>query len=55
MLLLHNVTADTCVSMNQYAQHPASHTALDGYNTLCRQCHCLRILDEDQGSLFSAC
>ncbi|KAI9191703.1 hypothetical protein LWI28_012279 [Acer negundo] len=28
-LLLHNVTADTCVAMNQYVQHPAAHTALD--------------------------
>lgn len=23
------MTADTCVSMNQYVQHPAAHTALD--------------------------
>uniref|UniRef100_A0A5B7A766 Transmembrane protein n=2 Tax=Davidia involucrata TaxID=16924 RepID=A0A5B7A766_DAVIN len=28
-LLLHNVTADTCVAMNQWVQNPTSHTALD--------------------------
>ncbi|KAM7459539.1 hypothetical protein LguiA_036533 [Lonicera macranthoides] len=28
-LLLHNVTADTCVAMNQWAQNPRAHTALD--------------------------
>ncbi|KAA8525527.1 hypothetical protein F0562_007382 [Nyssa sinensis] len=28
-LLLHNVTADTCVSMNEWVQYPTAHTALD--------------------------
>lgn len=28
-LVLHNVTADTCVAMNQWVQHPLAHTALD--------------------------
>ncbi|GFQ00438.1 hypothetical protein PHJA_002187800 [Phtheirospermum japonicum] len=28
-LLLHNVTGDTCVSMNQWVQNPTAHTALD--------------------------
>lgn len=28
-LLLHNVTADTCVAMNQWVQNPTAHTALD--------------------------
>ncbi|XP_009787592.1 uncharacterized protein [Nicotiana sylvestris] len=28
-LVLHNVTADTCVAMNQWIQHPLAHTALD--------------------------
>ncbi|XP_058221861.1 uncharacterized protein LOC131331916 isoform X1 [Rhododendron vialii] len=28
-LLLHNVTADTCVSMDQWVQNPTAHTALD--------------------------
>ncbi|XP_052178286.1 uncharacterized protein LOC127792034 [Diospyros lotus] len=28
-LLLHNVTADTCFSMNQWVENPTSHTALD--------------------------
>ncbi|GJW67664.1 reverse transcriptase domain-containing protein [Tanacetum coccineum] len=28
-LVLHNVTADTCVSMNQWVENPTSHTALD--------------------------
>lgn len=28
-LVLHNVTADTCVSMNQWVENPAAHTALD--------------------------
>ncbi|KAM7266933.1 hypothetical protein ACFE04_009099 [Oxalis oulophora] len=28
-LLLHNVIADTCVSMDEWVQHPAAHTALD--------------------------
>ncbi|XP_047967224.1 uncharacterized protein LOC125211462 [Salvia hispanica] len=28
-LLLHNVTGDTCVAMNQWVQNPTAHTALD--------------------------
>ncbi|KAK4415405.1 hypothetical protein Salat_2647900 [Sesamum alatum] len=28
-LLLHNVTGDTCVAMDQWVQHPTAHTALD--------------------------
>lgn len=28
-LLLHNVTADTCVAMDQWVQSPSAHTALD--------------------------
>ncbi|GMH10851.1 hypothetical protein Nepgr_012692 [Nepenthes gracilis] len=28
-LLLHNVAADTCVSMDQWVENPAAHTALD--------------------------
>lgn len=28
-LVLHNVTADSCVAMNQWVQHPLAHTALD--------------------------
>ncbi|CAI9759684.1 unnamed protein product [Fraxinus pennsylvanica] len=28
-LLLHNVTADTCVAMDQWVQNPTAHTALD--------------------------
>uniref|UniRef100_A0A9I9CYM1 Transmembrane protein n=1 Tax=Cucumis melo TaxID=3656 RepID=A0A9I9CYM1_CUCME len=28
-LLLHNVVADTCVSMNEWVQNPTAHTALD--------------------------
>ncbi|KAG8381726.1 hypothetical protein BUALT_Bualt05G0002600 [Buddleja alternifolia] len=28
-LLLHNVTGDTCVAMNQWVQYPTAHTALD--------------------------
>lgn len=28
-LVLHNVTADTCVSMNQWVENPTAHTALD--------------------------
>nr|XP_043606201.1 uncharacterized protein LOC122578328 [Erigeron canadensis] len=28
-LVLHNVTADTCVSMNQWVANPTAHTALD--------------------------
>ncbi|KAL2471883.1 hypothetical protein Adt_40019 [Abeliophyllum distichum] len=28
-LLLHNVTADTCVAMEQWVQNPTAHTALD--------------------------
>ncbi|XP_016502861.2 uncharacterized protein LOC107820996 isoform X2 [Nicotiana tabacum] len=28
-LILHNVTADTCVAMDQWIQNPTSHTALD--------------------------
>ncbi|KAK4349149.1 hypothetical protein RND71_031904 [Anisodus tanguticus] len=28
-LVLHNVTSDTCVAMNQWVQHPLAHTALD--------------------------
>lgn len=28
-LLLHNVTADTCVAMNQWVQNPTAHTSLD--------------------------
>ncbi|XP_020265677.1 uncharacterized protein LOC109841191 [Asparagus officinalis] len=28
-LVLHNVVADTCVSMNEWVQHPSAHTALD--------------------------
>ncbi|KAJ8751772.1 hypothetical protein K2173_025956 [Erythroxylum novogranatense] len=28
-LLLHNVTADTCVAMDQWVQNPSAHTALD--------------------------
>ncbi|KAI3951634.1 hypothetical protein MKW92_048628 [Papaver armeniacum] len=28
-LLLHNVTADTCIAMNEWVQHPTAHTALD--------------------------
>ncbi|GJV25330.1 chaperonin-like protein [Tanacetum coccineum] len=28
-LVLHNVTADTCVSMNQWVENPTSHTVLD--------------------------
>lgn len=28
-LLLHNVTSDTCVAMNQWVQNPTAHTALD--------------------------
>ncbi|GJY75448.1 retrovirus-related pol polyprotein from transposon TNT 1-94 [Tanacetum coccineum] len=28
-LVLHNVTAETCVSMNQWVENPTSHTALD--------------------------
>lgn len=28
-LLLHNVTADTCVSMDQWVQNPTAHTSLD--------------------------
>ncbi|KAG9450210.1 hypothetical protein H6P81_010175 [Aristolochia fimbriata] len=28
-LLLHNVTADACVAMDEWVQHPAEHTALD--------------------------
>lgn len=28
-LLLHNVTADTCVAMNQWVENPTAHTSLD--------------------------
>ncbi|KAL3844009.1 hypothetical protein ACJIZ3_001412 [Penstemon smallii] len=28
-LLLHNVTGDTCIAMNQWVQNPTAHTALD--------------------------
>ncbi|KAI3506108.1 hypothetical protein L1887_28464 [Cichorium endivia] len=28
-LVLHNVTADTCVSMNEWVENPTAHTALD--------------------------